>query len=75
MNQSTNPFDHEDLEDLPPVWDDLKNILQDMKMSRMTNDTVGLKDAITRLELWRDSNPDEAMAITRSMTEDQPCHH
>ena len=70
MEQPTNTFDHEDLEDLPPVWEDLKNILHDMKMSRKINDTDGLGDAITRLELWRDSNPNEALAMTRSLTEE-----
>lgn len=67
----TNTFDHEDLQDLPEVWDDLKNILYDMKMSRITVDTVGLKDAITRLQLWKDSNPEEARAVVQMLTEDQ----
>lgn len=65
-------FDQDELQDLPPVWDDLKSIIEDMKMSRMTSDTVGLKDAITRLQLWKDSNPEEARAVVQTLTEDQP---
>lgn len=56
------------LDELPPVWRELRYLLINAKKCRDSNDTKGREVYVSKIEQWRDAHPKEASAFVKQLT-------